>query len=448
MTQIKNLLGFRTNKWWKKIIACIYYLFCIVMFFSSFKEIPQIEANMYDMVIYKISIILSRLSFLMPAILVSDFKMKSRIPFLKKKKWWLDVFGFISIFLIVMLCSSATTLFHSQDYQNRYEEFNKTKVIYHEQEKNEVPEGEQSFATKDELKDDLENPTSENTNSNKEENNSTSVDNNNKENSTVEKEEINNNTNISNNNLIKIHYIDVGQGDSIFIELPNKQSMLIDAGESSKGNIVASYISNMGYSKIDYIVGTHPHTDHIGGLAHIINSFSISKVYMPKSVSTSKTYENLLNTIAQKGLKITSAKAGVNIINDGMLSVNIIAPTKEYSDLNNSSAVVKITYGNRQFLFMGDVETKSENNIISNVSADVIKVGHHGSDTSSGQAFVNKVKPKYAIIMVGSNNKYGHPYQTIVDRWSNSGAKVYRTDISGNIIVISDGNSLDIKTSK
>lgn len=224
--------------------------------------------------------------------------------------------------------------------------------------------------------------------------------------------------------------------------------MLIDAGESSKGKIVSSYISNLGYYKIDYIVGTHPHTDHIGGLAHIINSFDIGNIYMPKAVSTSKTYENLLNTISQKGLKITTARAGVNIVSESNLNINIVAPNREYSDLNNSSAVVKITYGNRKFLFMGDAETKSENDIISDVSADVIKVGHHGSDTSSGQSFVNKVNPKYAIIMVGNNNQYNHPYQIIIDRWINSGAKVYRTDINGNIIVISDGNSLDINSSR
>ena len=169
---------------------------------------------------------------------------------------------------------------------------------------------------------------------------------------------------------------------------------------------------------------------------------------MPKAVSTSKTYENLLNTISQKGLKIITARAGVNIVNEGNLNINIIAPNREYSDLNNSSAVVKITYENRNFLFMGDAETKSENDIISDVSADVIKVGHHGSDTSSGQSFVNKVNPKYAIVMVGNNNQYNHPYQITIDRWVNSGAKVCRTDINGNVIIISDGNSLDINLSR
>lgn len=249
--------------------------------------------------------------------------------------------------------------------------------------------------------------------------------------------------------LIQIHYIDVGQGDSIFIELPNKKAMLIDAGESSKGKVVANYITDLGYSKIDYIVGTHPHADHIGGLAHIINNFDIGDIYMPKIVSTSKTYENLINTISEKGLKITSAKAGMSIVSENDLNINIIGPNEEYKDLNNSSVVIKIVYKDRKFLFMGDAETESEDDIMTtDVSADVIKVGHHGSDTSSGKTFVSEVNPKYAIIMVGNNNKYKHPYQIIIDRWTGVGAKVYRTDINGNIIVTSDGKSLDIKLSK
>lgn len=431
MKVLNKLWGFRSNKLWKKIIACLYYLFCLIIVFSSFSEVPQVEANMYDMVIYKASVILGNLAFLIPPLLISDFNIKGKMPFLKKKKWWSDVFGFISIFIIVMCFSSIISLFHSNDYQNRYEEFNKTNVIYQQQETDEVSEEDKSSVTKEELEEDLENLTDK-----EDENTNNEINNNSSDTDKVE------------NNLIKIHYIDVGQGDSIFIELPNKKTMLIDAGESSKGKIVSSYISNLGYYKIDYIVGTHPHTDHIGGLAHIINSFDIGNIYMPKAVSTSKTYENLLNTISQKGLKITTARAGVNIVSESNLNINIVAPNREYSDLNNSSAVVKITYGNRKFLFMGDAETKSENDIISDVSADVIKVGHHGSDTSSGQSFVNKVNPKYAIIMVGNNNQYNHPYQIIIDRWINSGAKVYRTDINGNIIVISDGNSLDINSSR
>lgn len=259
----------------------------------------------------------------------------------------------------------------------------------------------------------------------------------------------NDNKIIDNLKHMKLHYIDVGEGDSIFIELPNEKTMLIDAGETSEGDTVLNYIKQLGYSNIDYIVGTHPHTDHIGGLAQIINSFSVGKIYMPKAISTSKTYENLLNTISMKGLKIQTAKAGVNIINENNLLVDIIAPNSDsYSDLNNYSAVIKITYQNMKFIFMGDAEIISENEILTDVTADIIKVGHHGSNTSSGQDFVSRVNAKYAIISVGSDNNYNHPNMDIVDRWKTSGAKVYRTDLNGTIIVTTDGNTLNIETEK
>jgi len=268
---------------------------------------------------------------------------------------------------------------------------------------------------------------------------------------TTYKEDANTNNDINNEikEYIKIHFIDVGQGDSTFIELPNKETMLIDAGESYKEEIVSSYIKKLGYNKINYLVGTHPHSDHIGGLAHIINTFEINKIYMPKAISTSKTYENLLLTIADKNLKVTTAKAGVNILNNDNLNIEIISPVNEkYSDLNHYSAVIKITYENNKFLFMGDSEVINENEITVDVKSDVIKVGHHGSDTSSGYGFVYKVKPKYAIISVGENNKYDHPYKIVLDRWNKVGATIYRTDLNGNIIVTSDGNNIEIVKDK
>ena len=149
---------------------------------------------------------------------------------------------------------------------------------------------------------------------------------------------------------LKVNFIDVGQGDSIFIELPNEEVMLIDAGEKSEADKVNNYIKNLGYEKIDYVIGTHPHTDHIGALSSVIDSFDIRKIYMPKAISTSKTYENLLTTIKNKNLKVTTAKSGVNIINDKDLKIDIIAPVKDYSNLNNNSAVIKLVYKNISFL--------------------------------------------------------------------------------------------------
>ena len=248
---------------------------------------------------------------------------------------------------------------------------------------------------------------------------------------------------------LRVNYIDVGQGDSIFIQLPNKETMLIDAGEAYEVDNVINYLNNLGITKIDYAVGTHPHTDHIGGLEEVINTFDIGSIYMPRASSTSKTYEDLLTTISNKGLKIKTAKSGVVVLDDDNLKLEFIAPNSDnYSELNNYSAVLKLTYLDNTFLFMGDAETLSENEVTCNVDADVIKVGHHGSDSSSGIEFVKKVSPEYAIIMVGEGNSYNHPYQSIIDRYESVGAKVLRTDLDGNIVCDSDGVDVTCKGDK
>ena len=253
----------------------------------------------------------------------------------------------------------------------------------------------------------------------------------------------------TNNDLLKVHYLDVGQGDSIFIELPNNETILIDAAESYQSEKIINYLKNLNYQKIDYVIGTHPHTDHIGGLKDIINTFEIGKIYMPKVVSTTKTYESLLMAIKDKNLKINTAKAGTSIINTDTLKINILAPNSEtYTELNNYSVVTKITYGTTKFLFMGDAEKLSENEIKEDVTADVIKIGHHGSNTSSSINFIKKVNAKYGIISVGLNNKYNLPKEETITNWENSGTKIYLTSINGTIRASSDGTNIKIESEK
>ena len=248
---------------------------------------------------------------------------------------------------------------------------------------------------------------------------------------------------------LRVNYIDVGQGDSIFIQLPNKETMLIDAGEAYEVDNVINYLNNLGIKKIDYVVGTHPHTDHIGGLEEVINTFDVGSIYMPKVSSNSKTFEDLLTTISNKGLKVKTAKSGVVVLSEDNLKLEFIAPNSDnYSNLNNYSAVLKLTYLDNTFLFMGDAETLSEDEITSEIKANVIKVGHHGSDSSSSVEFVKKVNPEYAIIMVGEGNSYNHPYQSIIDRYESVGAKVLRTDLDGNIVCDSDGVDVTCKGDK
>lgn len=253
----------------------------------------------------------------------------------------------------------------------------------------------------------------------------------------------------TNNDLLKVHYLDVGQGDSIFIELPNNETMLIDAAETYQSENIINYLKNLNYQKIDYVIGTHPHTDHIGGLKDIINTFEIGKIYMPKVVSTTKTYESLLMAIKDKNLKINTAKAGTSIIDTDALKINILAPNNStYTELNNYSVVTKITYGTTKFLFMGDAEKLSENEIKEDVTADVIKIGHHGSNTSSSIDFIKKVNAKYGIISVGLNNKYNLPKEETITNWENSGTKIYLTSINGTVRASSDGTNIKIESEK
>lgn len=253
----------------------------------------------------------------------------------------------------------------------------------------------------------------------------------------------------TNNDLLKVHYLDVGQGDSIFVELPNNETMLIDAAESYQSENIINYLKNLNYQKIDYVIGTHPHTDHIGGLKNIINTFEIGKIFMPKVVSTTKTYESILMAIKDKNLKINTAKAGTSIIDTDDLKINILAPNNStYTELNNYSVVTKITYGTTKFLFMGDAEKLSENEIKENVTADVIKIGHHGSNTSSSIDFIKKVNAKYGIISVGLNNKYNLPKEETITNWENSGTKIYLTSTNGTIRASSDGTNIKIESEK
>lgn len=250
-------------------------------------------------------------------------------------------------------------------------------------------------------------------------------------------------TSVPGNSEMRVSFIDVGQADSEFIELPNGETMLIDAGTNETGANAVNYIKSLGYTSIDYVVGTHPHEDHIGGLDDIINTFDIGKVYMPKVTADTKTFEDVLDAVDAKGLTINTAKAGVTILDTERLSIKMLAPISDsYENTNDYSAVIKIVYGDTSFLFTGDAEVLAEKQITDDVSADVLKIGHHGSSTSTCDEFLDKVSPKIAVISCGKDNKYGHPNKETLDKLNARGIPYYRTDKLGTITVMSDGQKV------
>ena len=249
---------------------------------------------------------------------------------------------------------------------------------------------------------------------------------------------------------LKVHFIDVGQGDSILIELPNGQNMLIDAGENDMGETVCQYTEAQDISELDYVVGTHPHSDHIDGLDTVINRFQIGAVYLPDKSHTSKTFQDLVTAVKNKQLTAVKAAAGVKIVDEGDLEVSFLSPVSEsYAELNDYSAVVSLKYKNVSFLFTGDAEYTVENELLSVMGHyDVLKVGHHGSNTSSTANFLKKVSPNYAVISVGKDNSYGHPAEQVLNRLERFHATIYRTDLNGTVIAVSDGENIEFYTER
>ncbi len=246
----------------------------------------------------------------------------------------------------------------------------------------------------------------------------------------------------------EVHFIDVGQADAALIICDGK-AMLIDGGNVADSSKLYSYLKKYSISHLDYVIGTHAHEDHIGGIAGALNYASVDVVYCPVKTYASDAFNNFVKAVDKHGASITIPSVGT-MFSLGSADCKVLAVNTD-SDTNNSSIVLKITYGNTSFLFTGDAEREVEQTILDQgyaLESTVLKVGHHGSETSTGYLFLREIMPEYAIISVGDGNTYGHPTEEVLSRLRDAEVKTFRTDMQGDIICISDGNTVTVTVSR
>jgi len=248
--------------------------------------------------------------------------------------------------------------------------------------------------------------------------------------------------------LLSIHMIDVGQGDSILVQTPTNKNILIDGGDEDSENIIISYLRQKRIKTIDIIIATHPDSDHIGSLDNIIKKFNVNSIYMPEQSTDSEAYQNLINSCTDKNLSIQHLYKNDVLNIDNNINIYVLSPSYIQEESNLNSIVFKLTFNDNSFLFMGDAEEENEKEILHSFklnNINFIKIGHHGSNSSSSLEFIKKISPDIAAISCGYKNQYGHPHREVINNLKQNHVSIYRTDRIGDIVFYSDGEIIFTK---
>ena len=249
-------------------------------------------------------------------------------------------------------------------------------------------------------------------------------------------------------NVLTVHYIDVGQADSILLETEG-QYVLIDGGNREDGQLVVSYLEQQGVEELVAVICTHAHEDHVGGLPSVLAVYPTATLYAPTKTYSSKVFDDFVYYTDQQGLEITIPAPGDTFLL-GQAKCTVLGPVKSYAETNDTSIVLMVEFLETRFLFTGDMEVAAENDMLDywgdrvDWNVDVLKVGHHGSDTSSGYRFVYETDPEYAIISVGEGNSYGHPHESVLSRYQDAGIPMFRTDALGTVKAVTDGYNITV----